>query len=72
MGSVGTFLVNCFVGGTWKTQRARKKTTLVIEPFETLRKGHRDAVAEEGERLARFMAHPKDAEAPEVRLVEAT
>jgi Winged helix DNA-binding domain len=70
MGSVGTVLVDGFVRGTWKTERARDNVMLVIEPFETLPKGHRDALAEEGEHLVRFMAKPEDAEASGVRFAE--
>jgi hypothetical protein len=62
-----TFLVDGFVRGTWKTERARGKATLVIEPFEALAKKDRGALAEEGERLIRFMAKPEDSEAFEVR-----
>jgi hypothetical protein len=57
-----TFLVDGFVRGTWKTQRTRGKATLVIEPFEALSGNDRDALAEEGERLLRFMAQPQGAE----------
>jgi hypothetical protein len=39
----------------------------VIEPFEALAKKDRGALAEEGERLIRFMAKPEDSEAFEVR-----
>jgi hypothetical protein len=49
-----TFLVDGFVRGTWKTERTRGRATLVIEPFESLAKEDRDALAEEGERLIRF------------------
>jgi hypothetical protein len=72
MGSVGTVLVDGFVGGTWKTERARGEVTLEIEPFEALSRKHRDAVAEEGERFVRFIAGPGAAEAPGVRFVETT
>jgi winged helix DNA-binding protein len=48
------FLVDGFAQGTWKTERTRGRTTLVIEPFEPLAKEDRDALAEEGERLIRF------------------
>ena len=54
-----TFLVDGFVRGTWKTERTRGKTTLLIEPFEALSRNDRDALAEEGERLLRFMAQPE-------------
>jgi len=62
-----TFLVDGFVRGTWKTERTRGKATLAIEPFEFLAKKDRDALAEEGERLLRFVAKPEGTEAFEVR-----
>jgi hypothetical protein len=65
-----TVLVDGFVRGTWKTERTRGKATLVIEPFEPLAKKDRDAIAEEGERLVRFMAEPKDTETVEVQITE--
>jgi hypothetical protein len=70
MGSVGTVLVDGFVGGTWKTQRARGEVTQEIEPFEALSRKHRDAVADEGERFVRFIARPEATEAYGVRFVE--
>jgi hypothetical protein len=72
MGSVGTVLVDGLVRGTWKTERIRKKATLLIEPFEVLPKKYRDAVAEEGERLVRFITESEDTETPGVRFVETT
>jgi hypothetical protein len=63
-----TVLVDGFVRGTWKTERAGGKTTLVIEPFEPLAKKDRGALSEEGERLIRFTG--EDAEAFEVRFAE--
>jgi hypothetical protein len=63
-----TFLVDGFVRGTWKTQRTRGKATLVIEPFEALAKKDRGVLADEGERLIRFVRD--DAEVFEVRIVE--
>ena len=72
MGSVGTVLVDGLVRGTWKTERIRKKATLLIEPFEVLSKKYRDTVAEEGERLVRFITESEDAETPGVRFVETT
>ena len=65
-----TFLVDGFVRGTWKRQRTRGKATLVIEPFEALSGTDRDALAEEGERLLRFMAQPEDAESYDIRIAE--
>jgi hypothetical protein len=49
-------LLGGFVCGTWKTERNREKATLVIEPFEPLRKEDREALAEEGLRLLTFAA----------------
>jgi hypothetical protein len=72
MGSVGTVLVDGLVRGTWKTERTRKKATLLIEPFEVLPKKYRDTVAEEGERIVRFITESEDAETPGVRFVETT
>ena len=48
-----TFLVEGFVRGTWRIEKSRSVSTLVIEPFEPLSKEVRDALAEEGERLVR-------------------
>ena len=63
-----TVLVDGFVRGTWKTERARGLATLMIEPFEPLAKKDRDALSEEGERLIRFTG--EGAEAFEIRFVE--
>jgi hypothetical protein len=63
-------LVDGFVRGTWRMERARKKATLVIELFEPLAKKDRDALVEEGERLVGFVAEPKGAEAFEVRFTD--
>lgn len=65
-----TVLVDGFVRGTWKTERTRGKATLVIEPFKPLAKKDRDALAEEGQRLVRFVAEPEGTEAFEVRFAE--
>lgn len=63
-------LVDGFVRGTWRTEHARGKATLVIEPFELLAMEDRAALAEEGERLLRFLAKPEGDETLEVRFVE--
>jgi hypothetical protein len=60
-----TVLVGGFVRGTWKTERTRGKATLVIEPFEPLPRKDRQALAEEGEGLLRFVG--ENAEAFEVQ-----
>ena len=61
-----TVLVDGFVRGTWKIETTRGKATLVIEPFESLARNDRDALAEEGERLVRFTG--EGSEAIEVRI----
>jgi hypothetical protein len=50
--SVGTFLVDGTVAGTWRPERGR----IVTEPFGRLAAGVRREVAEEAERLAAFHA----------------
>lgn len=64
-----TVLVDGFVRGTWKTARGRRETTLSIEPFESLAKRDREALAEEGERLLRFVTGPEGTGTFEVRFV---
>jgi hypothetical protein len=56
-----TFLLDGFVSGAWKIERSKKEATLVIEPFEHLSKRDRDALAEEGERLVRFVGDGAEA-----------
>jgi hypothetical protein len=53
--SVSTFLVDGFVAGTWRVERAKDKATLVLVPFEPLPRDARRELAEEGERLMRFV-----------------
>jgi hypothetical protein len=65
--ALGTVLVDGFVGGTWRTKRDRGKTTLLIEPFQPLPVGDRDALTEEAERLVRFLG-----EGAEVRFARRT
>ena len=58
-----TFLIDGMVQGAWKIERTgtkKKIATLVIEPFAALAKGDRAALAEEGERLVRFVARVED------------
>ena len=64
-----TFLVDGFVAGTWKVTKARGAATLELEPFGKLPKADRDAVAEEGEALARFVE--PDAKSHTVSFVKA-
>jgi len=64
-----TFLIDGFVRGAWKVEKTRRTATLVIEPFESLSRGDRDSLGEEGERLVRFLAEPQGAETFDVRFV---
>ncbi len=50
-----TFLIDGFVRGTWKIEKASGTATLVIEPFEPLSQEIRDALVEEGEQLLHFV-----------------
>lgn len=50
-----TFLVDGFVAGLWTSERTRKAATLVLKPFATLAKPVRRSLAEEGDRLLRFL-----------------
>ena len=50
-----TFLIDGFVGGTWKTTREKEVATLIIEPFAPLSAEYKDELMEEGERLIRFI-----------------
>ncbi len=52
----GTFLVDGFVGGTWKMTRQRDTATLSIDPFQALPKQEQLDVIEEGDRLLAFAA----------------
>jgi hypothetical protein len=63
-----TVLLDGFVRGTWKTERSRGKATLVITPFESLAKKERDALAEEGKQLVRFVG--EGAETFDIRFAE--
>lgn len=67
-----TFLVDGFVAGAWKIEKTRKAATLVIEPFDPLPDGAREALAEEGERLARFVAGPEGEGACGIRFAHET
>ena len=63
-----TILVDGFVRGAWKIEKAKGAATLVIEPFEALTKANRAALEAEGERLVRFVE--AGAKAYAVRFVE--
>ncbi|MGV3724446.1 MAG: winged helix DNA-binding domain-containing protein [Actinomycetota bacterium] len=50
-----TVLVDGFVAGTWKVSRTHKTATLTVSPFSSLPADARDQLADDGERLARFV-----------------
>ncbi len=52
---LGTFLIDGRVAGIWKAIRKKKTADIALTPFGKLRKADRDALAEEGEQLARFV-----------------
>jgi hypothetical protein len=60
-----TFLVDGFVAGSWKIERARSAAALVATPFETLSRKTRTELIEEGTALLRFAE--SDAKTAEVR-----
>jgi hypothetical protein len=62
---ISTFLVDGFVAGTWKIERKKDVATLGLAPFATLPKRVRDELAEEGDRLVRFVE--RDAQKFEIR-----
>jgi len=55
---LGSVLVDGFVQGAWRIERARDTATLVVESFRALP----DEVTEEGTRLLEFMAAAADHE----------
>jgi winged helix DNA-binding protein len=65
-----TILVDGFVRGAWKIERSKNSAALVIEPFATLTKKDREALADEGEPLIRFIE--AKAKSYEVRFVKVT
>jgi hypothetical protein len=66
-----TFLVDGFVGGTWRLIRSRHMISLEITPFAALARDDRVALAEEGVRLLTFMvAGAEDDVRINIRFVE--
>lgn len=53
--SVGTFLVDGFVAGSWRAERAGERSTLVYTPFERLPTAEERELREEGAGLIRFL-----------------
>lgn len=64
----GAALAGGFVCGAWKVEQTRHEAVLRIELFEPVSKRDRDALAEEGERLVRFVG--ENAGSFEVRFVD--
>ncbi len=50
-----TILVDGFVGAVWTVAKAKGVATLTVEPLVALTKAQRSEIAEEGERLVRFV-----------------
>ena len=65
-----TILVDGFVRGAWKVEKAKGTATLVIEPFASLTKQNRAALEGEGERLARFVEAEAKAYAVRIQVEE--
>jgi hypothetical protein len=65
-----TFLVDGFVAGTWKLDRAKSSAALVIEPFAALSRKACEELAGEGNKLLRFAE--ADAGSFEVRFAKPT
>ena len=68
--SVATFLVDGAVAGKWHVERAARKATLVLEPFEALPRGARAGLLAEADRLVCF--HEPDAESFGARVARAS
>jgi len=52
---LGTFLVDGFVAGIWKSERRKRDATLRLEPFEVLNVKAKKALEQEGSKLIRFL-----------------
>lgn len=63
-----TILIDGFVGGVWKVEKAKGAATLAIEPFVPLTKAQRAELTAEGEQLMRFVE--ADAKSYAVKWVE--
>ncbi len=50
-----SFLVDGFVAGTWEIERKKGVAALVLQPFAALPKKAREELAEEGDKLVRFV-----------------
>ena len=63
---MATYLVDGFVAGAWRIERARTSAALLLEPFESVPRAARAELTEEGKGLLRFVE--PDARTVEVRL----
>ncbi len=63
-----TLLIDGFVGGVWKVEKAKGTATLTIEPFAPLTPSQRRDLTDEAEQLVRFVE--PDAKAHQVQLSE--
>jgi hypothetical protein len=52
---VPTFLVDGFVAGAWRIERAESAATLALQPFDKLSKAVKEELEEEGRRLVAFV-----------------
>jgi Winged helix DNA-binding domain len=52
--TLATFTLDGFIAGAWKAEKVRGRTTISVEPFESLPRGARREVDAEAERLAAF------------------
>ncbi len=55
-GVFATVLVDGFAAATWKLERGKEETAIVVTPFTRLRAADRSAVEQEGTRLLAFLA----------------
>src|SRR5207245_4977121 len=53
--SLPTFLVDGAVAGAWRVETSARKATLVLEPFERLRRADRAQLRDEAEGLVRLV-----------------
>jgi winged helix DNA-binding protein len=53
--SFATFLVDGSVAGTWRSERAAQRASLIVEPFERLPRGVGRELRDEAARLVRFV-----------------
>jgi DNA glycosylase AlkZ-like len=53
-GWVGTFLVDGFIAGQWRIERAGHRRTMILQPFEPLPDAHAVTLVDEAEHLLAF------------------